>query len=74
MKIDWINLLERAAWTFVEGFIVALPTAFSVGMDGAAWKSALAAAAMAGLSALKTFIIEWIRNNKPKEGGEPNGD
>lgn len=64
MKIDWLNLLERAAWTFVEGFLVALPATFSTGMDGAAWKSALLAACMAGLSALKTFLIEVIHNAK----------
>ena len=23
--MDWENILERAAWTFVEGFLVALP-------------------------------------------------
>lgn len=64
MNIDWKNVLERAAWTFVEGFLVALPATFSVGMDGAAWKSALVGAAMAGLSALKTFAVEIIKQRK----------
>ncbi len=64
--IDWKNVLERAAWTFAEGFLVALPTTFSVGMDGAAWKSVLVGAAMAGLSAVKTLLIE-ILHNRPKE-------
>lgn len=64
MGIDWVNILERAAWTFVEGFLVALPTTFSMEMDGAAWKAALIGAAMAGLSAVKTFIIEVIHSNK----------
>lgn len=64
MNIDWKNVIERAAWTFVEGFLVALPATFSVGMDGAAWKSALAGAAMAGLSALKTFAVEIIKQRK----------
>lgn len=64
MGIDWRNILERAAWTFLEGFLVALPTTFSLEMDGAAWKAALAAAAMAGLSAVKTFIIEVIHNKE----------
>lgn len=63
-KIDWLNILERAAWTFVEGFLLALPTTFSLEMDGAAWKAALFSAGMAGLSAVKTFIIEVIKNNK----------
>lgn len=58
--MDWMNILERALWTFAEGFLVALPATFSVGMDGAAWKAALLGAAMAGLSALKTFFIEVI--------------
>ena len=64
MKVNWLSILERAAWTFAEGFLVALPATFSVGMDGAAWKSALIAAAMAGLSALKTFVIEVVQARK----------
>lgn len=72
MNINWINILERAAWTFAEGFLVALPATFGVGMDGAAWKAALLGAAMAGLSALKTFAIEFIQtqtqNNVTNEG------
>ena len=64
MKIDWMNLLERAFWTFLEGFLVALPTSISLEMDGAAWKSVLVGAAMAGLSAVKTLIIEILRNRE----------
>ena len=63
-KIDWINILERAFWTFLEVFLVALPATGAVGMDGAAWKSALIGAAMAGLSAVKTLIIEIIQAAK----------
>lgn len=63
-KIDWVNILERAAWTFVEGFLLALPTSFSLEMDGAAWKAAIFSAGMAGLSAVKTLIIEIIQKNK----------
>ena len=66
MMINWKDIAERAAWTFVEGFLVALPATFSVGMDGAAWKSALIGAAMAGLSALKTFAIEVVKQYKNK--------
>lgn len=68
MKVNWINILERAAWTFAEGFLVALPTTFSVGMDGAAWKSALFAAAMAGLSAVKTFAVDFVKQHKGCDG------
>lgn len=67
MRIDWKNLLERAAWTFVEAFLVALPATISLDMTGAAWKSALLGAACAGLSAVKTLIIEIIQKNKPPE-------
>lgn len=59
--MDWKNILERAAWTFLEGFLVALPAAAQLSMDAAAWKAALVGAAMAGLSALKTFALEMLR-------------
>jgi len=65
--MDWLNILERAAWTFVEAFLVALPTTISADMDGAAWKSALFSAACAGLSALKTLIIEIIKKKKEED-------
>lgn len=50
--INWKNLLERAVWTFIEGFLGGLT--FSLEMD----KTMLLAALMAGLSALKTLILE----------------
>lgn len=62
--MDWKNIMERAAWTFLEGFIVALPAASQLGVDAAAWKAALVGAAMAGLSALKTLILEVIKTAK----------
>ena len=62
--VNWIDVLTRAAWTFAEGFLIALPVAFSVGMDGATWKSVLLAAAMAGLSAVKTFALDVIKQYK----------
>lgn len=64
--IDWKNVLERALWTFVEAFLVALPTTISVDMSGAAWKSALLSAACAGVSAVKTLIIEMIQSRRTK--------
>ena len=63
-KIDWLNILERAFWTFIEGALLSLPTTFSMEMDGAAWKAMLFSAGLAGLSALKTFILEVIKANK----------
>ncbi len=62
--MDWKNIMERAAWTFLEGFIVALPAASQLGVDAAAWKAALVGAAMAGLSALKTLVLEVIKTAK----------
>ena len=50
--MDWKNILERAAWTFVEGFLGGIT--FSLEMD----KTMLLAALMAGLSALKTLVLE----------------
>ena len=65
--IDWKNVLERALWTFLEAFLVALPATITMDMTGAAWKSALLSAACAGLSAVKTLLIEIIQRNKPHE-------
>ena len=62
--IDWKNVLERALWTFLEAFLVALPATITMDMTGAAWKSALLSAACAGLSAVKTLLIEIIQRNK----------
>ncbi|MBP3540014.1 MAG: hypothetical protein J6J62_09240 [Oscillospiraceae bacterium] len=62
--MDWKNIIERAAWTFLEGFIVALPAASQLGVDAAAWKAALIGASMAGLSALKTLVLEVIKTAK----------
>lgn len=50
--MNWMNILERAAWTFVEGFLGGIT--FSLEMD----KTMLLAAVMSGLSALKTLILE----------------
>ena len=67
--MNWMNILERAGWTFLEAFLVALPTTISADMDGAAWKALLLSAACAGLSAVKSFIIEVIkqRNSESDE-------
>lgn len=69
--IDWKNVLERAGWTFLEAFLVALPATISMDMTGAAWKSTLLGAACAGISAVKTLLIEIIHNREshPPEKG-----
>ena len=63
-KLNWKNILERALWTFLEGFLVALPSLSGIGLDAATWKAALLGAAMAGLSALKTLVIEVLQSLK----------
>lgn len=63
--INWKNLLERAAWTFVEAFLVALPATIKFDIPGAEWKSILLSAACAGISAVKTLLIDVIQNRKP---------
>lgn len=68
--MNWKNILERAAWTFVEGFLIALPVAFTEDMDAAAWKAVLIGAAMAGLSAMKTFILEVVHNHNHADDPE----
>lgn len=58
--MDWKNILERAAWTFVEGFLAGMT--FSLEMD----KTMVLSATMAGLSALKTLILEVARTKTGK--------
>ena len=60
-KIDWIDLISRAAWTFAEGFFVTLFATANIGMDESALKAAVLGAAMAGVSALKTFVINLLK-------------
>ena len=72
--INWKNILERAAWTFLEAFLVALPATISADMNGAAWKSALLSAACAGVSALKTFLIELIQARRNYVSPDLNGE
>lgn len=74
MKFNWKNILERAAWTFLQAFLVALPSAFSLDLDGAAWKSALFGAACAGLSALKTVIVDLITARLEAIKGKESAD
>ena len=66
-SVDWKNLLERAIWTFVEGFLVALPVTLTMDISGAAWKTILFSAALSGVSAVKTLILDVIRQNKIKQ-------
>ena len=64
--MDWKNIVERAVWTFIEGFLVGLPSMYAIELQGAWWKSLLLAGIMGGLSAVKTFLIELIEEHKKK--------
>ena len=71
MSINWKDLLSRAAWTFIQVFIAAFLVA---GEDiinlifNADWSSlwvlvvaTLLAGVAAGLSAVKTLLVEVVR-------------
>jgi len=72
--IDWKNLLERAAWTFVEAFLVALPATIKLDIPGAEWKSILMSAAAAGISAVKTLIIDYIHGKQAEKLHTPENE
>ena len=58
--INWKNIAERALWTFLEAFLVALPATIKLDIPGAEWTSILMGAAAAGISAVKTLIVDYI--------------
>ena len=58
-QINWRDLIERAAWTFVQGAV-----AVWVISDEPFTTQALVGAIGAGLSALKTFVITWLEVRK----------
>ncbi len=63
-KKQWLNLAERAAWTFLQAALGAL-----IIVPGIDWKAAIVGAVGAGLSALKTLIVE-IAQKKLEEKDE----
>ena len=63
-KKQWLNLAERAAWTFLQAALGAL-----IIVPGIDWKAAIVGAVGAGLSALKTLIVE-IAQKKIEEKDE----
>lgn len=59
-SINWRDLIERAAWTFLQGFAAA----WLVTEDPQFDINALVGAAGAGLSAVKTLIVTWLQNRR----------
>ena len=54
-NINWKNVLERALWTFAQGFISALVI---TGFSQQELKATLIGGLAGGLSALKTIFVE----------------
>lgn len=54
-KINWKNVIERALWTFFQGFI---STMVITGFTREELKATLIGGLAGGLSALKTIILE----------------
>lgn len=72
--MDWKNLLERALWTFLEAFLVALPSTITMEVPAAGWVSVLLSAACAGLSAVKTLLVEWVSRKVAAQKAEKPPD
>lgn len=74
MSINWKDLLSRAAWTFIQAFIACFIVEGESFIDlifNGDWSALLTlfiatfiAATAAGLSALKTLLIELFRQFK----------
>lgn len=56
-KINWKNVLERALWTFVQGF---LSTMIITGFTKEELKATLIGGLAGGISAVKTIIVELM--------------
>lgn len=54
-NINWKNVLERALWTFFQGFISATVI---TGFSKEELKATLIGGLAGGLSALKTIVVE----------------
>ena len=67
-KKAWLNLLERALWTFLQAALGALVIVPDIN-----WKAAIVGAVGAGLSALKTLIVD-IAKKKLENKREDEGD
>lgn len=68
-KAQWLDLLERAAWTFVQGFL----SAFIIAPD-MQWKSAAVGALAGGVSALKTLILTIAHNRLEAKSQQKDGE
>ena len=53
---DLYNIITRALWTFAQATLASIVIA-----PGIEWKSMIIGAIGAGLSAVKTVIVEWMQ-------------
>lgn len=65
-KEEWKNLAERAAWTFIQASLGALVIVPEIN-----WKAAIVGAIGAGISAIKTLIVDFARKRlEEKDEGD----
>lgn len=63
---DLYNIITRALWTFAQATLASIVIA-----PGIEWKSMIIGAIGAGLSAVKTVIVEWMqRKSLEKDEGD----
>ena len=68
---DVYNIITRALWTFIQAFLGAIIILPSLNMEKEAFWSMIVGAIGAGLSAVKTVIVEWIaKKAERKEEGD----
>lgn len=60
-KINWKNVLTRALWTFAQGFLSATVI---TGFTQEELKATLIGALAGGISAVKTIIVELIKESE----------
>lgn len=66
------DIIERAFWTFWEGFLLSLPVI--IGLDAKAIWSAVIGAGATAFSAVKTLLLALIRKHLDKKQMEDEGD
>ncbi len=65
-KKEWLNLAERAGWTFIQAALGAI-----IIVPGMSWKAAIVGAIGAGLSAIKTLIVDFAKKKlEEKDEGD----
>lgn len=65
------DIIERAVWTFLQAFIASLVLDTTTLTGGVRfWRTMFIAAFAAGLSAVKTLLLDIIEERKEKSDGQ----